>query len=393
MVGIHATLYMPVWCLKELLEARNVLKLTIPEEQLAESFRRFGGVPRVCFVDSESLEYEQHEALLDQGINKIKSFSHFVQMLENKEDPEQIPHRLFQFVPVVDKIYHYYLKSIFEPISAMVECAVSEHLKDADHAERIGMLLKLEGVAKASSFYGFLFEPHVHEVLMRDKRFHIRSLEDSSRHEFEINPDSQIEYIRKKSYAEYAAQYLQIPLASNHRSCDCWYVDTRRRYVVFFQITSSYHHPVSKKGLDDVIVNLSKSDENVVNYEKILLFVVPDTNMDTMSARYSKQTIDGREAASLSDSKKDILFKDVYNERKNRKILSGFGKKRYDEVVKVVGMNEETLSLKNVYSKLNELSTKSRNALHNFFHSIAEDSGGGDLKQYVLGIPVGTPEV
>src|SRR5690349_23934013 len=193
-------------------------------------------------------------------------------MLDDKQDPNQIPHRLFRFVPDAE---FFNQEAYFEPISAVVASAVSQHLKARNQSERVEMLLKLEGFSKASSFYGFLFEPHVHEVLIRDKRFQIRSLEDVSIREFVVTSDSQVEYVEKKSYAEYAAPYVQIPLASNYRSYDSWFVDSRNRLVVFLQITSSYHHPVSCDGLDSILLKLKKSNEDIRNYEKVLLFVVP----------------------------------------------------------------------------------------------------------------------
>jgi hypothetical protein len=74
-----------------------------------------------------------------------------------------IPHCLFQFIPVADEIYNYFLLSRLEPISAVVASAISQHLQGRNQAERVEMLQKLEGGAKASSFYGFLFEPHARE--------------------------------------------------------------------------------------------------------------------------------------------------------------------------------------------------------------------------------------
>jgi hypothetical protein len=172
------------------------------------------------------------------------------------------------------------------------------------------MLLKLERVLKASSFLHF-FESHVHEVLIRDKHFQIRSLEGLPALEFAVTSDSQIEYIERKSYVDYAAQHLhEFPLASNHHLCDNWLVDERRRLVIFFQVTSSYHHPVSYKGLEDVLLKLSSVDWDMLDHEKILLFVVPDTMKEIISTRFRKQIIEGSEALALHYSKRDLLFKE-----------------------------------------------------------------------------------
>jgi hypothetical protein len=390
MVGIHATLFMPTWTLDELIEAKNALKLDIMDHQLSKDFGQFGGVPRACFLDSLSTEHKDYESNLEQGIAKIQSFNHFLQMLANKDDPEQIPHRLFQFVPMLDKIYKCFRESIFEPISRTVVFAISEHLKAKNHTERVEMLLKLEGSSKASSFYGFLFETLVLEVLIRDKHFIIQSLEDSSTRAFDVTSDSQIEYIKKKSYAEYASKYLQIPLVSNYPSCDCWFVDTEKRLVIFLQVTSSYHHPVGYGGLEKVLLKLSQSNHDIFTYEKILLFVVPDTRWQKMSTRFTKQTIEGTETPSLPDSKKDCLFKNIFSARKESGMLVGFGEKSYKEVLEVVGVNEDVVTLQDVHSKLSEITnTKTRNLLLNFFSSISDVSVCVDLKQYVLGIPVG----
>jgi hypothetical protein len=153
-----------------------------------------------------------------------------------------IPHCLFQFIPVADEIYNYFLLSRLEPISAVVASAISQHLQGRNQAERVEMLQKLEGGAKASSFYGFLFEPQAHEVLIRERHFQIRSLDDSSVRALDFTADSQIEFIDKKSCAEYADTFLQIPLASNYRSRDSWFVGKLRRFLVFFQVTSSYRY-------------------------------------------------------------------------------------------------------------------------------------------------------
>jgi hypothetical protein len=390
MKKIHATLYMPTWFLGELKEARDALHLEFSDQQLEDNFAQFGGVPRVCFLDlnleNDQVEYNEYKETLDQGIHKIQSFNHFVEMLNKVKDPEQIPHRLFRFVPRSDLSNR---MAYFEPISTAVSSAVSEHLKARNHTERVEMLLKLEGVAKASSFYRFLFEPHVHEILMRDRHFQIRSLEVEgvSVREFVITPESQIEYVEKKSYAEYAVQFLQIPLASNHRSCDSWFVDKLRRLVVFVQVTSSYHHPESQKGLENVLLKLSSSDSDILNYEKILLFVVPDTLNEIMSTKFTKQIIEDSQAPSLLDSKKDVLFKDIYGNR-NSGTLVGFGEKSYKEVLEVVGIDEDQVTLQDVHVKLSIFSTKVRNLLYSFFTSISEAPCGIELKQYVLGIPV-----
>jgi hypothetical protein len=149
-----------------------------------------------------------------QGIDRIQSFNHLLQMLDKMYDSEQISHRLFQFVPLRDEIYNCFRDSIFEPISRAVEFAISKHLKAKNHTERVEMLLKLEGTSKYSSFFGFLFESLVLEVLIRDKHFTIRSLEDSSTRAFDVTSDSQIEFIEKKSYVEYASKYLSIQLST-----------------------------------------------------------------------------------------------------------------------------------------------------------------------------------
>jgi hypothetical protein len=72
---------------QKLKEARTVLCLYVTVDQLSESFKNFGGVPRVCFLDPQSAACKRHESKLQLGIQKIKSFNHFVQMLGNKDDP------------------------------------------------------------------------------------------------------------------------------------------------------------------------------------------------------------------------------------------------------------------------------------------------------------------
>jgi hypothetical protein len=196
--------------------------------------------------------------------------------------------------------------------------------------------------------------------------------------------------MEKKSYAEYAAKFLQIPLASNYRSCDSWFVDKQKRLVVFFQVTSSYHHPVCYEGLENVLLKLSQSNQDIFNYEKVLLFVVPDTPKEIMSTGFTKQHIECSPAPILPDSKKNFLFKEVYIHRKKNGILARFGEKSYNEVVEAVGVDEDVLTLQDVHSKLSMIPTKSRNLLYNYFLSISDISsvGATDLKQYVLGISV-----
>jgi hypothetical protein len=75
------------------------------------------------------------------------------------------------------------------------------------------------------------------KVLIRERHFQIRSLVDSSVRALDITADSQIEFIDKKSCgAEYADTFLQIPLSSNYRSRDSWFVGKLRRFLVFFQV-------------------------------------------------------------------------------------------------------------------------------------------------------------
>jgi hypothetical protein len=386
MVRIHATLYMPVWTLDELKEARTLLRMNFTDEQLAESYDLFGGVPRVCFLDSRSIERQEHEYNLLQGIQKIESFAHLVQILGNKDDPEQIPHRLFQFLPFPDSIYKYFLCWKFEPISHQVYIAISKHLIARSFIERIEMLAKLDGISKASSFYGFLFEAHAHDILIKGDNFQIRSLDDSISRELDIAPNSQIEFIEKKSYADYADQFIQIPIASNFLSCDSWFVDVQKRIVVFFQVTSSYYHPVSYDGLEKVLLKLSAANQDIRNYEKILLFVVSDTQSEIMSIKFTKQKIEVTEVSILPDAKKDILFKQIYNHRKETGILQGFGEESFQEVVASVGIDENFITLQDVHSKIGSISTRARNLLNAYFVSISDAPVATLVKQYVLGL-------
>jgi hypothetical protein len=136
-------------------------------------------------------------------------------------------------------------------------------------------------------------------------------------------------------------------------------VDQQSSLVVFFRVTSSYHHPVSAEGLHIVLQKLSRSNSDIVNYDRILLFVVPDTQTKIMSTSFTKQPIEGNQAPILPDAQKGVLFKDVYNDRENRGILAGFGKKSYEDVVKAVGLDENEITLEVVHSKMNGV--KSRN--------------------------------
>jgi hypothetical protein len=387
MPQVHITLFMPTWTLNELKEARNLLNLDITDDELSENFGKFGGVPRVCF-SSEILKV--YDVNFTQGISMIRSFDDLVQMLQSKYDSEKISHRLFRFVPLYDKFCERFCGKSFEPISSKVEFAVSEHLKAKNYTERVEMLLKLQGSSEVSSCFGYLFEPVVLEVLMRDKHFTIRSLEDSCTRALDVTSSTQIEYIEKKSYVEYASKYLQIPLVHNYPSCDFWFVDTEKRLVVFLQVTSSDDHPVGYEGLERVLLKLSQANPDVFTYEKILLFVVPDIRWRFMSTRFRKQTVEVAEISSVPDSKKNYLFKSIFRARKESGMLVEFDEKSYKEVLEAVGINEDVVTLQDVHLKLSEITNKkTRNLLLNFFTFISDVSVSVDLKQYVLGIPLG----
>jgi hypothetical protein len=391
MVNVHITLYMPTWSFEELKEARNLLHLEISEDILASNFTEFGGIPRVCFIGPRIPFHEDYMDSIKQGIQKIQSFSHFIEILQNKRDPERVPHRLFKFVPRLDEFYRCYVSYEFEPISSKIECAVSEHLKAINRSERIQMLNSLEGIGKASSFYGFLFESFAHEILSKYDHFNFKSLSDSSIREIE-KPSTQISFVKKESYVEYASSFLHIPLASNFPACDSWFVDQQKKLVIFIQVTSSYHHPVSYDGLKDILEKLSYKIEEIKNYEKILLFVVPESQM---AKKFSKQQIVGLPLPNLSDARKRELFVNIFSRiedelcGKKRKVLAGIGDLSFQSIVKKIGKNANEITLYDVYSHLSEYSTRVRNVLENFFRSISDKSQvENEFEQYVLGLQV-----
>lgn len=325
---------------------------------------------------------------LDHDIRSIKDFDHLAEVLLYKITPKEVPHWILAFVPEKNMLTNFYQEFHFDCVSRHVRIALMQKMKAENNHERKNMLLKIEGFAKVSSFYGVLFEPIAIEALFVGGRkdLELRSLKDSTRRELVIEKDCSVKYVFDSLYAEHAERYLQIPSTGAHPSCDSWMVDDRLSLIVFFQITSSYEHSVGYSRLAEILDELSQSNKSSLQYEKMLVFVVPDTEMDAMSARYAKQRIEGLPTPKIPDSLKDSLWMEYFQSTK-----TGICPDSYKESVRVVSESdkiaENRITLEHVHARLTDFSSRLRHCLEDHFE---ENFGQAEptIKQCVLGIPV-----
>jgi uncharacterized membrane protein len=117
-----------------------------------------------------------------------------------------------------------------------------------------------------------------------------------------------------------------------------------------------------------------------------------------MSARFTRQQIENAPLPHLSDAKKHLIFKNVFNQveldassGQSKRVLSRIGKKSYEEIIEKCSndhKSEDEITLEDVYFHIKEFSTYVRNVLVRYFHQICDSHSSDNLKQYVIGIPI-----
>ncbi|KAH9119784.1 hypothetical protein AeMF1_007734, partial [Aphanomyces euteiches] len=100
----HCELYMPVWELSELGDAVKVLNLEISDEELAERYKQFGGVPRYCLAKSARY-YRKGLIDMQQAIEKIKTFEDVQACFEMSVPLNLVVHRLLHYIPEEDPTF------------------------------------------------------------------------------------------------------------------------------------------------------------------------------------------------------------------------------------------------------------------------------------------------
>ena len=117
----------------------------------------------------------------------------------------------------------------------------------------------LDGVAKAPTFAGWLFENFVHKILLDGGEFEMRSLADQAKAKTtlklaETHGNSK-RLAMEKSLEMILLHGYQMPALLNQASIDSYYVSEAGFWL--FKITKNWDHDVGLVGLLDVLVSLN----------------------------------------------------------------------------------------------------------------------------------------
>jgi hypothetical protein len=266
----HITLYMPTWTLTELLDAKDVLELNIDEKKLIERYALFGGSARYCLSTSEPFVLQGKEEIASD-MTKVYDFDQLRDCFFGTLEPKNVVHRLMHYVPREDPCF----ANLF-PATDLISRMLVERLQIKLNDNRRMLMMWLDGIQKASSFSGFLFESFVHELLMDGGQFEMRQLARNLTSTIDI--DRTIgEYTRFKTNINqdwFHKDIYRLPEDQNFPSIDS-YILTEKA-VLMFQITRSEKHPVKSSGLIDLLRALGKlNDKEGITSLAQLIFVVP----------------------------------------------------------------------------------------------------------------------
>lgn len=149
----HTPLYMPLWDVKEVLDAVDALQLTSElgrlcvdtfprddcgrhNEEVVYRYNVFGGVARLCLGDD--IEFVQRELEeLNSAVNLVDIDA--VTAMVNGDEPKEMRHELFHCVPS-DNLIFLNLK-LASPYIAQLLCDRLEHIKGEDK-ERLKSAVK-----------------------------------------------------------------------------------------------------------------------------------------------------------------------------------------------------------------------------------------------------------
>jgi hypothetical protein len=244
----HRKLFMPLWTLQELLEAKEALGLNEPfDTTLREAFGKFGGVARYC-LGSDDLR-KQGLKDIENALGEITSFRQIESCFRNQQKLENIRHRLLHYIVDDSDLSDGTLCFGSRWIAAKLE----QQLDNVRKHEQIDWIRRLKTVGEAGSLRRWLFEQFVHEKFLRGGKFRLKRLTDTQASALE----TRVLHIRNKGYQKlwtlssleqaFADSYLMLT-AKNFESLDSFYYSRHEKVVYLFQITISRVHSVNAAG-------------------------------------------------------------------------------------------------------------------------------------------------
>jgi hypothetical protein len=292
--AFHVRVYMPNWDFAEMMKARDLLAIDLLDDILEKRFSLFGGAVRYCFSLDEGFILSGATAIT-VALTKLTSFDSLKNCFDGSEDLKVVVHRLMHYVLAPDCDAR---SANLEPASVEISKLMNAALEKLCEHERGKLMRWLDGAGKASTFFGWLFENHVHARLLKGETFKIRSLGGNvEESQLSISPTvGKYERFKKVfTAAQIFREIYQIPSSDTQESIDSYILTATELWM--FQITRNMCHPVGAEGIVALLEQLGiladvKSGAITVK----LFFVVPSE----MSERYAGQEISHKSAFSQS---------------------------------------------------------------------------------------------
>jgi hypothetical protein len=290
----HIEVYMPNWDFAEMMEARDLLAIDLLDDILEKRFSLFGGDVRYCLSLNKKI-IQRGENAITVALTKLTSFDSLRNCFDGSADQKVVVHRLMHYVVTPDSDCNF---ASLEPASVEISKLMNAELEKVREHERGKLMRWLDGAGKASTFFGWLFENHVHARLLKGGTFEIRSLGGNvEESQLSISPTVG-KYERFKTVftaAQIFREIYQIPSSDTQESIDSYILTATELWM--FQITRNNYQPVGAERIVALLEQLGiladvKSGAIAVK----LFFVVPSE----MSERYAGQEISHKSAFTQS---------------------------------------------------------------------------------------------
>jgi hypothetical protein len=288
--------YMPLWSEREIFEAAEWLELRLEYELIQKLFSRFGGSVRYILTEDEGFRDEGIQNQ-EKAIASIKSFVDLEKFLDLQMDDKDVIHRVFYFVPKINRPdkYDMCLGSIY------IAYAVEANLKNADNQERLKLFRWLQSHGQSRSTAGWLFENYCHGILSSGINAVAKSLTAGAN---DLHLEMKAGYHRifeLESIEEVFRNMYSEPDIPNLPAVDSYFIDDNNEMVYLFQMTISRDHSI---GFENLVYVVKKFELNKDGFSFALVFVVPSN----IEKDFPKQKITG---ADSFDDLKDLPIEQI----------------------------------------------------------------------------------
>jgi hypothetical protein len=180
---------------------------------------------RLCVTACFSLDevfVQSGETAITVALTKLTSFDSLKNCFDGSADLKVVVHRLMHYVLAPDCDAHF---ANLEPASVEISKLMNAELEKLREHERDKLMRWLDGAGKASTFFGWLFENHVHARLLKGETFKIRSLGGNAEEsQLSISPTvGKYERFKKVFMAaQIFREIYQIPSSDNQESIDSY---------------------------------------------------------------------------------------------------------------------------------------------------------------------------